>query len=120
MPAIGYAPNLGNKKRNVIGYNLKKQSEKDRRDADDLNLSTDEIYRSSVPKRYKKNDIKLGKMGVDDFDFDNFNKTSFCGLEASLPNSYCNAMLQAGLCKVPYNLIFFPIPIIKNLIFFPK
>ena len=42
----------------------------------DLNVSTDEnsAYKSSVPKRYKKIDIKLGKMGVDDFDFDSYNK----------------------------------------------
>jgi len=42
----------------------------------DLNVSSDEnsAYKSSVPKRYKKIDIKLGKMGVDDFDFDSYNK----------------------------------------------
>lgn len=92
---IGYAPNIGNKKRNVIKFNPKRSSEKENSDPD-LNVSTDEnsAYKSSVPKRYKKIDIKLGKMGVDDFDFDSYNKTSFCGLEASLPNSYCNAMLQ--------------------------
>ncbi len=39
-------------------------------------MSADEnsAYKSSVPKRYKKIDIKLGKMGVDDFDFDSYNK----------------------------------------------
>jgi len=92
---IGYARNVDNKKRNVIHYNLKKQSDKD---ITEKNLNTsgeiNSTYNSSVPKRYKKNDIVFGKLGVDDFDFDSFNKTSFCGLEASLPNSYCNAMLQ--------------------------
>ena len=92
---IGYAPNIGNKKRNVMEYNLKRSVDKENIDSNDPSQGKDkDIYKSPVPKRYKKNDIKLGKMGQDDFDFDHYNKTSFCGLEASLPNSYCNAMLQ--------------------------
>ena len=94
---IGYAPNIGNKKRNVMEYNLKRNNDREDHDQEDMNSNMKDssaAYKSSVPKRYKKNDIKLGKMGSDDFDFDHYNRTSFCGLEASLPNSYCNAMLQ--------------------------
>ena len=92
---IGYAPNNCNMKRNFIPEYFKR-TEREHHDTEHMNDNKENAaaFKSSVPKRYKKTEIKIGKMGQDDFDFDQYNKTSFCGLEASLPNSYCNAMLQ--------------------------
>ncbi|CAH1395057.1 unnamed protein product [Nezara viridula] len=92
---VGYAPNPNTKRRNQVaesylddknglsgGYN--------RRDG-----NRDEGGFLAIPKRYRKPDMKYSKIGaLDECDLDQFNKTAFSGLEATLPNSYCNAMIQ--------------------------
>lgn len=84
---IGYAPNPGNRQRNQVPYQLNDSKQLDspvsRDDDSDL-----------VPHRYLKQEIKYTKMGLDEIDFNRFNRTSFSGLEANLPNSYCNNMIQ--------------------------
>ena len=38
--------------------------------------------------------VQYSQFGVEDFDFAHYNTTPFCGLEMSLPNAYCNSILQ--------------------------
>ena len=110
---VGYARNVTNMKRNQMQYPevLKKMNNDQYKSGYDFNSAdkgngntvpgaggdvnrTDSYTNTNIPKSYRKIAIKLSKMGSDDFDFDRYNRTGFCGLEASLPNSYSNAMLQ--------------------------
>ncbi|XP_072949046.1 PAN2-PAN3 deadenylation complex catalytic subunit PAN2 isoform X2 [Epargyreus clarus] len=83
---IGYAPNPKARKRNQIPYvtdtleDLKARSE-------------DKYHAQPIPKHYQKLDIRINKHGPND-ELEQCNKTGLPGLEATLPNSYCNPMLQ--------------------------
>lgn len=85
---IGYAPNSGNRRRNQVPYPLNQNKQ-----ALDSPVPKDDGT-ELVPQRYLKQEIKYTKMGLDEIDFNRFNRTSFCGLEANLPNAYCNNIIQ--------------------------
>ncbi|PUU76126.1 ubiquitin carboxyl-terminal hydrolase-domain-containing protein [Tuber borchii] len=58
-------------------------------------LYGDEARRQfEVPPVFRKVEIKYSKFGVDDFDFEFYNKTRFSGLETHISNSYMNPLLQ--------------------------
>ncbi|KAK5083739.1 poly(A)-specific ribonuclease [Lithohypha guttulata] len=44
--------------------------------------------------KYSNVEIKYSRFGVDDFDFQFYNKTDYSGLETHIKNSYLNALLQ--------------------------
>ncbi|ODQ77949.1 hypothetical protein BABINDRAFT_163000 [Babjeviella inositovora NRRL Y-12698] len=47
-----------------------------------------------VPPCYGKLEIFYSRFGVDDYDFDYYNKTQYSGLETQIENSYVNAIVQ--------------------------
>jgi PAB-dependent poly(A)-specific ribonuclease subunit 2 len=47
-----------------------------------------------VPNAYKQLSIMYSKFGVDDFDFDFYNKTRYSGLEINSGNSFLNPIIQ--------------------------
>ncbi|RIA93213.1 ubiquitin carboxyl-terminal hydrolase-domain-containing protein [Glomus cerebriforme] len=110
---VGYSPNPGNKKRNQVErYSRKKhkagtpkfRSEKERelqsgkslREPSSLFDDETELDATStkMPKYYKRVEIQYSRFGVDDFDFEFYNKTHYAGLETHITNSYCNSLLQ--------------------------
>jgi PAB-dependent poly(A)-specific ribonuclease subunit 2 len=102
---ISYAPNPRTTRRNQIPYIM----ETDPSSTDDTEVSSSTSISlkssSSIPKHYQKLEIQY--KGLIEFDFSEYNHTEFSGLEAMLPNAYCNAMLQ---------ILFFVFPLRKVLL----
>lgn len=92
--SIGYAPNLHNRKRNQVPYKFSRNKGPKSNSNENSTGKNEDGIAVHVPWRYRKMEIKYSKLGMDDFDYDQYNRTSFSGLDMSLPNSYCNPMLQ--------------------------
>ncbi|VVC95678.1 unnamed protein product [Leptidea sinapis] len=85
---IGYAPNPNNRTHNLYPYiddNL-----------DDLNKSR--VLSVKPPKEYQKIVIVYNK-NEPNAELESLNKTGLPGIQATLPNSYCNPMLQDSFSK---------------------
>ncbi|XP_028168558.1 PAN2-PAN3 deadenylation complex catalytic subunit PAN2 [Ostrinia furnacalis] len=86
---IGYAPNPKTFKRNQMPY-----VEDNFEDLNAAKLNESKYSPQPIPKHYQKVELRYNKHGPNDIDLENCNKTGFPGIEATLPNSYCNSMLQ--------------------------
>ncbi|XP_014242212.1 PAN2-PAN3 deadenylation complex catalytic subunit PAN2 isoform X2 [Cimex lectularius] len=90
---VGYAPNPNTRRRNqvaeIYGGGVRRGLEGSR-----IGNSEEGSGFVAIPKRYRKPDIKYSKAGIDDAELEQFNKSGLSGLEATLPNSYCNSMIQ--------------------------
>lgn len=104
---ISYAPNPRTTRRNQIPYVLETDASinDDAEVTSSTSISMKSSSSSSVPKHYQKLEIKY--KGLMEFDFAEHNQTEYSGLEAVLPNAYCNAMLQ---------ILFYFYPLRKTLL----
>uniref|UniRef100_A0A2H1X1K5 SFRICE_013878 n=1 Tax=Spodoptera frugiperda TaxID=7108 RepID=A0A2H1X1K5_SPOFR len=92
---IGYAPNPRSFKRNQMPYIED--------NFDDLNSSRqneNKYVAQPIPKHYQKVDIRYNKHGPNE-ELEKLNRTGLPGLETTLPNSYCNSMLQVLYYTLP-------------------
>ncbi|KAI9494041.1 ubiquitin carboxyl-terminal hydrolase-domain-containing protein [Zychaea mexicana] len=55
----------------------------------------------NMPSYYRRVEIQYSKFGVEDFDFEYYNRTCYGGLETHIRNSFCNSLLQVLYFTVP-------------------
>ena len=55
-------------------------------------LQSNEEHRP--PRKYRRLRINYGRLGLDEFDFSQYNSTRFAGLENIMNSSYTNSVLQ--------------------------
>ncbi|XP_013144008.1 PREDICTED: PAB-dependent poly(A)-specific ribonuclease subunit PAN2 isoform X2 [Papilio polytes] len=85
---IGYAPNPKTTRRNQMPYitdNLE--------DLSKVKQYENKCSTLPIPEHYQKLDLHYNKHGSNE-ELESYNKTKLPGLEATIPNSYCNPMLQ--------------------------
>ncbi|KZT59790.1 hypothetical protein CALCODRAFT_176596 [Calocera cornea HHB12733] len=80
------------------------KSERAKRGAIEASSPITDGQDDQIPKHYRKVDIEYSHFGVEDFDFDRYNRTPYSGLETHILNCYTNALLQ---------MLFFTEPIRK-------
>ncbi|XP_049694170.2 PAN2-PAN3 deadenylation complex catalytic subunit PAN2 isoform X2 [Helicoverpa armigera] len=92
---IGYAPNPRTFKRNQMPY-----IEDNFEDLHAARQNENKYVAQPIPKHYQKLDIRYNKHGPNE-ELEKCNKTGLPGLETTLPNSYCNSMLQVLYYTLP-------------------
>lgn len=69
---------------------------------EDVETAEAMLVKGQMPSYYRLKTIQYSRFGVEDFDFDFYNKTQYSGLETHIQNSYANSYLQALHYLTPF------------------
>ncbi|KAJ9474966.1 PAN2-PAN3 deadenylation complex catalytic subunit PAN2 [Pseudozyma hubeiensis] len=77
-------------------------SDDDEEGQEDVETAEAMLAKGQMPSYYRLKTIQYSKFGVEDFDFDFYNKTQYSGLETHIQNSYANSYLQSLHYLTPF------------------